>query len=171
VVAPGSNFARSFHFPLVLFYGRVTEALQALDYAAVDQNTCILYTTTEPCPMCMGMLYMSGLRTLHYAARDPWAGSINMLGTTWYLSRKPIKVFGPLDPLVETILVALFVEQDCGYHDGSLPEEAFYFRLAEVVSPGIEFGKLLWQSGQLRQMRRTGIPADEVFNRLIFLVQ
>ncbi|HEX7541955.1 MAG TPA: nucleoside deaminase [Anaerolineales bacterium] len=147
------------------------EALQALDYAAVDQHTCILYTTTEPCPMCMGMFYMSGLRTLHYAARDPWAGSVNMLGTTWYLSRKQIKVIGPLDQLVETILVAMFVEQDCSFHDGQLPEGAYYPRLAEVVSPGIAFGKRLWQSGQLRQMRQVGIPADEVFNRLIFLVQ
>ena len=147
------------------------EAMQALDHATVDQHTCILYTTTEPCPMCMGMFYMSGLRTLHYAARDPFAGSVNMLGTTWYLNRKPIKVVGPLDPLIETILVALFVEQDCGFHDGRLPAGPFYPRLAEVVSPGIAFGKRLWRSDQLRRMRQAGITFDEVFNQLILLVQ
>jgi tRNA(adenine34) deaminase len=86
------------------------EALQRLDYAGLDQHSCSLYTTTEPCPMCMGAFYMSGVRTLHYAARDPYAGSVNMLGSTSYLSRKPIKVSGP-DPALESIIVGLFVEQ------------------------------------------------------------
>jgi hypothetical protein len=119
----------------------------------------------------MGTFYMSGLRTLHYASRDPWAGSVNLLGTTPYLSRKPITVHDPPDPGLETILVALFVEQDCGIHDGQLPAGGFYARLAEVVSPGIAFGRRLWRSGELRRMRQAGIPPDEVFKRLIFLVQ
>jgi tRNA(adenine34) deaminase len=72
------------------------EALQGVDYQANDPHICTLYTTTEPCPMCMGTFYMSGLRTLHFASRDPFAGSTNLLGTTWYLSHKPIKVSGPV---------------------------------------------------------------------------
>lgn len=147
------------------------EALQSFPYGSADQHTCALYTTTEPCPMCMGMFYMSGLRTLHYACRDPWAGSTNMLGTTPYLGRKSIKVHGPPDLQLETILVALFVEQDCGVHNGELPAGMFYARMAEVVEPGVEFGKLLWGTGELRRMRQDGIPAEEVFKRLIFLVQ
>ena len=69
------------------------EALQKLDFDAIDPHSCALYTTTEPCPMCMGTFYMSGIRTLHYASREPYSGSTNLLGTTWYLSRKPIKDF------------------------------------------------------------------------------
>ena len=29
------------------------EALRALDIPAIDLHSCILFTTTEPCPMCM----------------------------------------------------------------------------------------------------------------------
>ena len=45
-------------------------------------QACIVYTTTEPCPLCMGALYMSGVRGLRFTSRDPWAGSANLLGTT-----------------------------------------------------------------------------------------
>jgi len=141
------------------------EALQGLDLDAVDPHVCALYTTTEPCPMCMGMLYMSGLRTLHYAARDPFAGSINLLGTTWYLARKPIRVFGPHD-LLELIVTGMFVEQDCSLHAGNLPEGDFYRRMWDVLPGGMEFGIRLWQSGEMQELRRTGATAEEMFKRL-----
>lgn len=147
------------------------EALQAFPYGQADQHTCSLYTSTEPCPMCMGTFYMSGLRNLHYAACDPWAGSTNLLGTTWYLSRKPIKVVRLQEPALEAALVALFVEQDCRFHDGRLPEGDFYERLGESLSPGIELGKRLWNSGELRRLRQEGSPAEEMFKRLVSLVQ
>lgn len=31
-------------------------ALVALDYRAIDPRDCILYTTTEPCPLCTGAI-------------------------------------------------------------------------------------------------------------------
>jgi tRNA(Arg) A34 adenosine deaminase TadA len=146
------------------------EALQRLDYASIDQHTCILYTTTEPCPMCMGTFYMSGVRNLHYAARDPWAGSVNLLGTTWYLSRKLVKAFGP-DVLLEMIITGLFVEQDCLMHAGKLPEGDFYRRVREVLPKALDFGVRLWQSGEVQKLRHDAVPAEEMFNRLILLVK
>jgi tRNA(adenine34) deaminase len=146
------------------------EALQALDYAAVDQHTCILYSTTEPCPMCMGMLYMSGLRTLHFAARDPFAGSTNMLGTTWYLNRKPIKVSGP-DLVLESIIVSLFVEQELGFHSGKFPEGLFWEMYGKAVPEGIGLGRRLYEQGELKAMRKGGMTAREVFDRFALLVK
>ena len=70
-------------------------ALACLPADGKDRHSLSLYTTLEPCPLCMGALYMSGLRQLHFAARDAYAGSADMLGATPYLSRKPIRVFSP----------------------------------------------------------------------------
>ena len=141
------------------------EALQALNYGKPDRHTCILYTTTEPCPMCMGTFYMSGLRTLTYAARDPYAGSVNMLGSTWYLSHKPIKVSGP-DPMLETFIVALFVEQDLNFHDAKL-QGLFWEIYGKVLPKGIGLGQQLYDLGNLKAMRKGGLAACDVFDQLL----
>jgi len=144
------------------------EALQALDYSIVNQHTCILYSTSEPCPMCMGMFYMSGLRTLKYAARDPWAGSTNMLGTTWYLSHKQIKVSGP-DPVLESAIVSLFVEQELGLHAGKLPEGSFWEMYEKAIPEGIGLGQRLYEQGELKTMRKSGTIARDVYDHLIIM--
>ncbi|MEW6092964.1 MAG: nucleoside deaminase [Chloroflexota bacterium] len=146
------------------------EALRGLDLDAVDPHACALYTTTEPCPMCMGAFYMSGLRTLHYAARDPWAGSVNLLGSTWYLARKPIQVSGPHE-LLEMLITGLFVEQDCTMHSGNLPEGDFYRRIGTVMPSAVEFGIKMWQIGEVKELRRAGVSAEEIFDRLAIRVK
>ncbi len=66
-------------------------ALLAFDSDRVDGHQT-LYALLEPCPACLGMFYMSGIRRLAVAARDPWAGSTNLLGATSYLALKPIRL-------------------------------------------------------------------------------
>ncbi len=146
------------------------EALRALDFDAVDPHSCVLFTTTEPCPMCMGAFYMSGVRTLHFAARDPFAGSINMLGTTWYLSRKPIKVSGP-DPQLESIVVALFAEQDAHFHNGKFPEGLFWDMYREAIPHGVELGLNLARMGILLDLRERDSTAREVMEFLLSQVK
>lgn len=69
-----------------------------------------LHTTMEPCPLCLGAFYMSGLRTLHYAARDPFGGSLNLLGATPYLARKAIVVCPPFSAPLSRVLGAMHTE-------------------------------------------------------------
>ena len=147
------------------------EALRELDYTGIDPHACYLYTTMEPCAMCMGTFFMSGLRTLYFAECDPYAGSVDLLGKTWYLSHKPIKVFGPFDPVLEIILMAMAVEQDCSMHGGELPESIVYRRWEEVLPQGMELGKALGRSGELCAMMKKGVDSEEVINWLISLVQ
>lgn len=147
------------------------EALRNLDYAGIDPHTCCLYTTTEPCAMCMGTFYMLGLRTLYFAERDPYASGVDLLGKTWYISHKPIRVFGPFDPTLEIILMAMAIEQDCSLNDGQLPENEIYQRWAEALPGGVELGKSLGRSGELCVLRKKGADPAEVFDWLISLVQ
>jgi tRNA(adenine34) deaminase len=146
------------------------EALHAIDnYDAIAPHTCALYTTTEPCPMCLGAFYMSGIRTLHYASREPWAGSADLLGKTWYLSHKPIKVFAPPDPALEIIIMALMVERDYQAHDGHLPDGAWgslYKRWSVVVPQCLPLGKLLYDERVLLNLRGAHVPAAEMVDTL-----
>ncbi len=52
----------------------------AIDKANVQLNSwrldsCILYVTIEPCPMCSGAIIQSRIPTVYYGAKDPKAGS------------------------------------------------------------------------------------------------
>ena len=76
-------------------------ALLTLDYARVQPRECVLYTTVEPCPLCMGAAYMAGIRRIRFASHDFWAGSANMLGSTPYLSMKPVNCLEPDDQELE----------------------------------------------------------------------
>lgn len=130
-----------------------TEALRQLDYDAIHANSCVLYATTEPCPMCLGTFYISGLRTLHYASRDPWGGSVDLLGKNWYLSLKPIKVYGPPDPVIELILMGLLIERDIVFKrvDPEQPNK-YYSRWLLTAPNCLKVGQALHETGRLAQL-------------------
>lgn len=140
--------------------------LLAVDLEQIDRRNCALYTSTEPCPLCMGAIYMAGIRSVHFASRDPHAGSTNLLGATPYLSLKPVKVYGPPQADLETVLMALVVE----FELGRLQDDVNRRHLetwSQVIPAGVELGKALHQSGELLQMRQAGASTESVFDHLI----
>ncbi len=146
-------------------------ALLALNLDQENRHDSALYTTMEPCPLCMGAFYMSSVRTLHFAARDPWAGSTNLLGTTPYLSRKPIKVFEPNDAVLEDILVTLHTEYEIYRRGEQFLESHFFDDFRAILPNAIESGIALHRSGELRAKQKAGLPANQVFNWLANQVQ
>jgi len=119
-----------------------------------------LYTTMEPCPLCLGAFYMSGLRQLHYAARDTYAGSVNLLGATPYLSRKPIQVAGP-QPELEPLSVALAIES---LLQGSSMERSQWAcdQWRPTVPLGVALGKHLFGHHILQPLRAAQATAAEM---------
>ena len=139
-------------------------ALIALDVHGEKRHNLALYTTVEPCPLCLGAFYMSGVRELRYACREPYAGSVNLLGKTSYLSCKPVKVFGPEHLEFEIVNMSLLVDFDVsskGEVDNRLLET-----WETVVPQGVSLGRQLYRSGELRKMSEAGKTAQEVLNRL-----
>jgi hypothetical protein len=123
--------------------------------------------------MCMGTLYMSGIRTLYYGSREPFAGSVNMLGTTWYLSRKPVKVFHPQNQLLELIIMSMMIEQDYQKHHGELPPiaETIYKCWMEVVPRCVPFSRILYESDTLSSARSNGASAAIMLDSVVAKVQ
>ena len=162
VVARGRNRIRH-EAPNPLAHAEL-EALMSFDYAHLNPHPCTLYALVEPCPLCMGALYMSGVRRLKFACRDPVAGSSNMLGTTPYLSRKPVVASGPGEADLEAIIAATHVE--FALHDGSGRVQEFVERWRQVIPRGVRLGEALFESGELRDMAATGASAERVMDRL-----
>ena len=88
-----------------LAHAEINALLKLDNRIHTSRNTDTLYSTMEPCPLCFGAFYMSGIRNLKFAAKDKWAGSTNLKDATPYLSFKPIKIDGPIDHLEQLSIV------------------------------------------------------------------
>ncbi len=143
------------------------EALHSLDYNGIDPHACGLYTSMEPCPMCMGAFYMSGLRTLHFASRDPYAGAVDMLGKTDYLNLKPIQVLGPF-PELETLLIGMAIDHECNQSSSFPP--VFYQKYCDELPDAVQFGHKLFDRGFLQELRLKGATAQDVFEGMASLL-
>ena len=67
-----------------------------------------LYTTVEPCPMCLGAVAMSPIRQVVIASRDPYAGACAIARENPWMSRKKIR-FEFESGQVERIFASLHV--------------------------------------------------------------
>jgi len=146
-------------------------ALLALDLDQEGRHDSTLYTTMEPCPLCMGAFYMSSVRTLHFAARDPYAGSTNLLGATPYLSRKPIRVLAPPSRTLEISLIAMLVETEISLRGERVIHSRFFEEWREMLPEAMEFGIALYRSNELRKKQKENPSPNQVFNWLANQVQ
>ena len=146
-------------------------ALLTLNIDQESRHYSALYTTMEPCPLCMGAFYMSSVRTLHFAARDPYAGSVNLLGTTPYLSRKSIRVIPPFDPALEISLIAMMVETELTLRGETVITSRFFDEWRTMSPKAVDFGISLYRSNELRKRQKEGLSASNAVNWLTHQVQ
>jgi tRNA(adenine34) deaminase len=144
-------------------------ALNALDYRAVDPRACTLYTTTEPCPLCTGAIRMTKIGVVRYAARDTAAGSTALLEATPFMRRGGVRVVGPERADLEAIITAMHVE--FSLCDGVLDRSAYLFDCWEPIIPdGVALGRNLHTSGELRRLGAMDAPIATVIDRLAELL-
>ncbi len=66
-------------------------AIRRLDsHADYDVRKIVLYTSMEPCPMCMGTAVMGNIKHLRYGARDSYCGAVHMMDTESYMKGKKL---------------------------------------------------------------------------------
>jgi GrpB-like predicted nucleotidyltransferase (UPF0157 family)/tRNA(Arg) A34 adenosine deaminase TadA len=143
-------------------------ALVALDHEHVEPQGCVLYTTTEPCPLCTGALRIMQVPELWYASRDPIGGSIDLLTATPIMRRRAIRVIGPQDETLEDLLVAMHVEVALRT-DRYVPWMLDGW--AALVPRGVALGRALHASGALEQMRHAGVGVAAMLDELARHVQ
>jgi tRNA(adenine34) deaminase len=150
--APGTVFGRKLaHAEL--------NALLSLE-GDLDPRSCILYTTTEPCPLCVGAARMADVGELRYASREPWAGSASMFETVPYLRRANLALVGPENPRLEAVLTTLLVERYLRLKPKVLPD---FLQLYEEKMPQpTRAARMVHSSGLLKSMAADGVPAPKM---------
>lgn len=144
IVATGKSATYNELTDVVVFHSEIAHAevnaLLKLDNRIHKKvNNYTLYSSLEPCPVCFGAFYMSGIRNLKYAAKDKFGGSTNLQGTTPYLSRKPIQVEGPIDYL-EEISIVLYVYFDI-YNNLIEADDPVHAMIYEDYPKAMELGR------------------------------
>jgi tRNA(Arg) A34 adenosine deaminase TadA len=137
-------------------------ALLGLAGQEVDHRACTLYSTLEPCPMCIGAARMHAIGQVYYAARDPVAGSAAFATVTPYMQRWLTVVMDPRDETLEGVLLALHTEFSL--------REGWHWAAATAQEPacaaGVQLGRRLFESGELGRQAADGVQVSELFDWL-----
>lgn len=139
-------------------------ALLAPGNGGHDPADLVLWTTTEPCPLCVGAARMADVGGLRYAAREPWGGSASSFATVPYLKKGGVRVTGPEDPRLEGVLVALQVDRFLRLRPKIL--DPFLRLYEEVVPAATRAGLEAHRSGLLTVMDAEAAPASAVVDAL-----
>lgn len=143
-------------------------ALIELNWRAVDVYNCVLYSTIEPCPMCIGAVLMAHMKELHYAVRDGGAGGSSLVDKTPFFRSSPIQVIGSADPELEHILMAIQVEATFSQ---AHPAAADWVQAMSAGVPGgARLGSVLFENHNLIQWKNEQRSAAFVLDQLSALL-
>jgi tRNA(adenine34) deaminase len=142
-------------------------AYLALDHVQVDPRTCTLYTTLEPCPLCIGAIRMGSIGELRYAARDATSGSAELLVATPAMRYWSVRVVEPRDPALEVALVAMMVEATLRRLPDSNVQKWLLDAWEAAIPEAAALGRSLFASDDLLRLSDEGISAPLLMGILV----
>jgi tRNA(adenine34) deaminase len=78
IVATGSRKGTLGKFPNEIDHAEIIALKQLIDLKVnIDKNRVVLFTTLEPCMMCLGAMILSGISEIVYAYEDIMGGGTN----------------------------------------------------------------------------------------------
>ena len=127
----------------------------------IDRSKCEIYSTVEPCLMCIGAIRLCQLRGAHFAALDPAAGSTAFLSANEFMCEFSCSVYSPITPVLEFVVVALISEfrTRTGHH-------RWRERWMRYHARGANFGGRLASSNAYRQWVNSSISAEHLYESL-----
>ena len=122
-----------------------------------------LYTTMEPCPMCMGTIAMGGIRKIHVAAKDRYCGALHYVNYDPFMKNQKMEIY-----LEEGELEAVQLAQQ-GYHElrshqGEMNKVLKQFQAD--CPEAIEVAQQMLLEGYLDKCVENGVPYCEVYDSI-----
>lgn len=127
-----------------------------------DVREYILYTTMEPCPMCMGTITMANIRHVRYAAHDDYCGSAHLAFDDRYVSSKRIDIAFAEEGM-EAVQLTLQAASDFLRLNRVFTDKVnrcFMQRCPESYTVAVK----LYREGYLKKCIENGTPFGEVYD-------
>ena len=138
-----------------------TECIQLLDIEKYpDLANYTMYTSMEPCPMCIGTIIMSNLKRVRAAAHDSWAGASDILLKNAYAQKKSVEVVFA-DDFLANMQIAL---QGCVELRYNGTDSAVYKSFRDMYPLGASVAYRLFSEGIAEKFVEERKPFAEVFD-------
>lgn len=122
-----------------------------------------LYTTMEPCPMCMGTIVMGGIRKLHVAAKDKYCGALHYLNYDPWMKGKNIEVHLEAGEL-ELVQLAWQGYHELRRYDGVISKVLKKFQ--EDCPKAIDISIKMYEERYLDRCVEDGMTCAEVYDSI-----
>lgn len=142
-------------------------ALAQLRPGELDPRRCVLYSTLEPCPMCIGAIRLMNIGAVHYAARDALDGSASLLDANAYMRRTGTTITGPGTADMELVGSALFIAAFLRLHAGTALPIRVMTDFQELLPDAVRKAQVLHDTGTLRRLSDAGAPVSEVYDTVL----
>ena len=140
-------------------------ALRRLDTDRYNSGEIVLYTSMEPCPMCMGTILMGHVREIYYAAADSYCGMVHLIDTDYYYKGKNLKcVYEGGEKELFQLCIQSYYELrhlDKGASDKVIKQ------FAKTSSMAVNTAKKLYEEKILDRMVKDEVPCNEVYDLIM----
>ena len=144
-------------------------ALRRLDTTRYNSGEIVIYTSMEPCPMCMGTILMGHVKEIYYAAADSYCGMVHLTLTDSYYKGKNLKcVYESGEKEIFQLCIQSYYE--LRYLEKGASDKVIK-RFAETSSIAVDTAKKLYEDKILDKMVKDGAPCSEVFDLVMKMVQ
>ena len=140
-------------------------ALRRLDTDRFNSGEMVLYTSMEPCPMCMGMIIMGHVREIHYAASDSYCGMVHLTDTDQFYKRKNLKCLheGGAKELFQLCIQSYY---ELRYLEKGASDKVIR-RFAETSDRAVNTAKKLYEQKILDRLVKDEVPCKEVYEMIM----
>ena len=139
--------------------------LRRLDTDRYNSRETVLYTSMEPCPMCMGMILMGHISEVHYAAADSYCGMVHLTETDAYYKGKHMKCVREGG---EKELFQLTIQSynELRFIDNGA-SDAVVRLFAETNPMAVETAKKLYEDKMLDRLVKEGASCSDVYDQIM----